>query len=907
MPSRLARSPKLHPVALLAFIILLLASACGKFRAPPAALTPQCELDGRQRERVAALLAEGKLDRAVRVIGRADALCPESAHESSVALVVTLAALGRHADALATAERLEADGKASPQDLAAARAARAIATEVHKTFPDTDETDEAKKRMRELFDKASAAHDAGDWGKAKEQFLVAWREGRTNGQALFGAGLAAKRMGDKAQAQRLFDMATVELEAKVGQPVRLDTPDGPPGLGSIAWSPSGKLLAVATYLRVSVIEVATLHETMRFDAPNKDIAVVAFSPDGKTLAACPGRGEVLHLWEIDSGAERKLVAERSSREARTGTWCHSVAWSPDGKSLATALETSVQLWDVASGKAIRKLDGHSDQVESVAWSPDGKMLASGSHDHMVRLWDVASSKEIGKLEQYKSLQWLYGDGIGGEARYPVAWSPDGKTLACGSGHATVALWDVASRKKVRELEGHEGAVMWIAWSPDGKTLASSSRDVTMRLWDIASGYEIRKIAQGEAGAGAALGVLFSVAWSPDGKTIASGSSDLTLRLWTLDSGRPRTVHPHQDPIYSVAWSPDGKTLALGSHDNTVRTWDLDSGTAFRALKGHAGRGAWSPDGKTLASGAHGNTVRLWDVASGKEIRKLEGHAGRVTSVAWSPDGKMLASGSDDNTVRLWELASGKEIRKLEGPRNSNPDAIAWSPDGKTLASASGYKTVRLWDVASGEEIRKLEGHTGYVKAVAWSPDGKTLASGSDHAVHLWDVASGQEPRKLEGHTRTVTSVAWSPDGKTLASGSEDTTVRLWDIASGEELRKLEGHTSAVTSVAWRPDGKTLVSGSEHDTAVRFWSTSAGGRGYTGAVSAIAYPVRGTDAAYAFTAGADPRYEFFGEAARDIAVCRVGYLSFPLDLCEERFVVPGLLRMVMAADSSYLEP
>ncbi|MGD0529511.1 MAG: WD40 repeat domain-containing protein, partial [Polyangiaceae bacterium] len=872
----LSRSPA-SPLA----VILLLVSACGispstrppapPGAAPPPALTPECELAHRQRERVAALLAEGKLDRTVRVIARADALCPESAGESSVALVETLAALGRTTDALAAADRIEADGKASPQALAAARAARATATEVGKTRPTADE---AEKRI--------------------------------------DAALAAKRTGDKAQAQRLFDRATVELEAKLGQPVHVETPNGLPVTAGIAWSPSGKLLAVAAYLHVSVIDAATLQERMHFAAPDAKIRAVAFSPDGKTLAACSGHGETVHLWAIDSGAERRLLAPRSppSRGSAGSRPCTSVAWSPDGKSLATGLDASVELWDVASGKGSRKLDGHSDHVESVAWSPDGKMLASGALDHTVRVWDVASGKSFAKLEHR---DWVYS----------VAWSPDGTMLASGAGNdddarlhgsstrPTVRVWDVASRRRVRELTGYGDDVKSVAWSPDGKMLASRSADQTVRISDIASGEEVRKVvltgSDGcwdlldycSSGDGRFWPLLYtlSVAWSPDGKTFATGDLDGTLSLWPLPPGAPRTVHAHRNGIGSVAWSPDGKSLALGSlrstpgnDDNTARIWDVASGKQSRLLLGKdVGGLASSPDGKTLAAYSN-EAVGLWDLASGKEMRKLEGHG----PVAWSPDGTMLASGSKDETLRIWDVASGKELHKLVEDHSGSLlfSAIAWSPDSRTVASVCNntvcYKTVHLWDVASGREVRKLVADGGFFKALAWSPDSATLAAISDSdTVRRWDVASGQEQPALgPGHSSCPgVFVAWSPDGKMLAAPSCSSTgdaLRLWDVASGQAVRELEDHGSAV---AWSPDGKTLVSGSR-DGAVHFWLIGGGEDRHPGAGNAIAYPVRGADAAYALTPGADPRYELFGDAARDVAVCSVGYLSFPIDLCEE---------------------
>jgi WD40 repeat protein len=547
---------------------------------------------------------------------------------------------------------------------------------------------------------------------------------------------------------------------------------------------------------------------------------VAFSPDGKYLATGDSEGRV-QIWNAVTGREILTFVGHSSL-------VDSVAWSGDGQTLASgSYDTTVKLWDVQSGDCVRTLKGHSSGVRSVAWSGDSQTLASGSGDNTVKLWDVQSGDCVRTLEGHSSVV------------NSVAWSGDSLTLASGSYDNTVKLWNVQSGECVRTLEGHSSVVNSVAWSGDSLTLASGSYDNTVKLWNVQSGECVRTL-EGHSS------VVNSVAWSGDSLTLASGSHDNTVKLWNVQTGDcVRTLEGHSNTVMSVAWSGNGHTLASGSFDNTVKLWNVQSGDCVRTLEGHSSvvnSVAWSGDSLTLASGSHDNTVKLWNVQSGDCVRTLEGHSNTVMSVAWSGNGHTLASGSFDNTVKLWNVQSGDCVRTLEG-YGRVVRSVAWSGDGHTLASGSHDTTVKLWNVRSGDCVRTLEGHRSWVWSVAWS--GLTLASGShDTTVKLWNVQSGECVRTLEGHSHWVWSVAWSGDGHTLASGSADKTVKLWNVQTGDCVRTLEGHRSGVRSVAWSGDSLTLASGSA-DKTVKLWDVQTGDcvrslEGHSNSVNSVAW-------------------------------------------------------------------
>jgi hypothetical protein len=296
----------------------------------------------------------------------------------------------------------------------------------------------------------------------------------------------------------------------------------------------------------------------------------------------------------------------------------------------------------------------TSSVYSVAFSPDGKTLAAGGNDGSVRLWDVATRQPRRPVTATGSV-------------YSVAFSPDGKTLAAGSDDGTggtVWLWDLATHQQVATpvINGPGGPVTSVAFSPDSKTLAAGSDDGSVRLWEAATHRRIGgPLSNGHNS-------VNSVAFSRDGKTLAAGSDDGRVRLWDLATNQQvatPVINGPGGPVTSVAFSPDGKTLAAGSDDGTGGTvwlWDLAThqqvatplingpGSPVSSL-------AFNPHGKTLAIGGYDGSIWLQDVATRQPGRPVTTSSFTVYSVAFSPDGKTLASGIIAGTVRLWNVAT----------------------------------------------------------------------------------------------------------------------------------------------------------------------------------------------------------------------------------------------------------
>jgi WD40 repeat protein len=303
--------------------------------------------------------------------------------------------------------------------------------------------------------------------------------------------------------------------------------------------------------------------------PDESVYGLAFSPDGKTLAL--GGDLKVRLWDV---ASRKEVARLEGHTGRV--FC--VAFRPDGKLLASGSDDhTVRLWDMPSGKEASILQGHSGKVVCLAFSPNGKVLASGGHANpILRLWDVGR----GKQKPHPKL-WVEGGGKrydleehGQGAVTGLAFSPNGKTLACAKTGGPVILWDVATGKGTIFPEGPSADFDCVAFSRDGKLLAAGSRfRQLVQLWEVATSREVATCA----------GEGLHVAFSPDGKTLAA--SDARVKLWDVETATERADFGHEQKsllggghrsciITCMALSPDGQTLVTGGYNGTIMFWDV---------------------------------------------------------------------------------------------------------------------------------------------------------------------------------------------------------------------------------------------------------------------------------------------------------------------------------------------
>jgi RNA polymerase sigma factor (sigma-70 family) len=597
------------------------------------------------------------------------------------------------------------------------------------------------------------------------------------------------------------------------------------GLRGLAWTRFQLVAAVLLALGASAVGVGVLagpSQPAEQGAPAESPASPEDAPDKLADKADVRRGQ------DGEPLPDEAVARLGTTHFRHGGLVQHLAFTPDGKALLSAGGGSLRVWDVATGREIRRF---ADEVkaQSVSVAPDGKTVAAliplaPTADEPMVICDFASGKVLRRFGK----RGLFAN---------VLHSPDGRAVAVFGRANTIELWDPGTGQLLHMLKGHEDQVWSAAFTPDGKALVSAGDDKTIRFWDTATGKQTRQITH--------TSWVGKVALSPDGKLLAtidhtkkqSGIGtiwrpDHRVRVWDVATGQElrqlampaKEVSPGIEAgFFSLAFAPDGRTLVAGAIiDGTLRVWDAATGRELRQLtdfSGTVGPLAFSPDGKALAV-AHGNTnLRVIDFASGKDLVETPGHRSWVGSAAVTAGGRTVVTAGGDVTLRSWDLATGRELRRRDLGAGSS---VTWLlPGGKSYLTAERRdNTFRVHDVETGKEQPAFRGQDAYRWAL--SPDRKTFASADrDQAVRLIDTATGQRRHTLAGVD--AAGMSFTPDGLRLVVWDRHRVVTVWDVPTGKQLRRFaaptpdEGPWAAAAgplpyAAALSPDGELFAIG-----------------------------------------------------------------------------------------------
>ncbi len=584
---------------------------------------------------------------------------------------------------------------------------------------------------------------------------------------------------------------------------------------------------------------------------------------------------------LPSGARFRFA----SLQLRHPGQINNSALSPDGKLLATSSGRSVMIWDLNTGRALRRFttpEAGGWSTPGLTFSPNGSLLAYMHGSESAFVWNVATGKEAlllgAQLDKIRARGQFTRDGnnfvvadkngihawntkTGIRDRFEPAqnvhsFSPDAKIFVQNRESVPTAFGNSETGKEIRTLDiavANNGIENGLAFGPDSNWLALVNIDKTVELrhtsnWEVHVSFPLPKDAfRGERPDGSRY-PHYRIALSPDAKLLFLGMGDGTLYRWDVAAKKelPPLKTQHSD-IANIHCTADRQTLFTTGRDGLIRRWHPMTGAALAEPRGYVSptHAALSPDGRLVIAGDVRGRLDLWDARTGKLIRALRKEGSPVRKLAFDPTNRTIAVAQEDGSIALWDVAAGPNGKPLALPKAKEENwrslwvkTMQFSPDGRHLYVCPWYKPLRF-ELATGKIERR-----GTSGDFALSSDGTTLATAYTAHLTLWDEVTGKIRLAAAIHGESdrlgyPIALAFSPDRRLFAVGLRDGRIALMNAATGVELKRFfavperkgprfltERDPYHVTALKFSADGLWLIAGA-NDTHVRLWEVATG--------------------------------------------------------------------------------
>jgi WD40 repeat protein len=534
-----------------------------------------------------------------------------------------------------------------------------------------------------------------------------------------------------------------------------------------------------------------------------------------------------------------------------------LAVTPDGARCVTAGGSSLVLWDLQTGQALRVMSQtFRRQMLTVSLSGDGRAVAAGDSSGNVTLWDLPEGQLRRRLATRGGVVALSRDGqtivtadngqgdIGFwgavTGRFEMT-SSDRALLAQPRQHldarlASILLWDTETGLPLKTLEcTTTQQLRSIVVSESGESLAMCCADGSVRLWDMAERrlhWKCRPVPDVSA---------LDVQFSPDGRTVwvLTTSHLVPIDVILGRAGVPVAV-PDGTACFDFLPGEERAVIACGG----LRILHLPTGKLGSPFEpaAHSGKlisAAFSPAGDRLAAGGDDGSIIVWDVATRRPLFRSTEHTAPVPALAWSPDGSLLATGDEQGLLMFWETAMGRKIASRHGPRSIQ--RLAFDSEGRRLAVAAAHGDIDLWDLAEWKATRTADQWGRSQTITNFLPEGQSLltsggivniksgqfvrtfpradavsaasADGTRGIARglLRDLATGNAIADLSAGGLLKTAM-FSPDGRSIAGVTTQGRMLLWDADTGTELWRQEFVDSGTTanSLAFSHNGRYLA-------------------------------------------------------------------------------------------------